>query len=147
MRALVLLAAAGLVPAAVLAAGPADALKSRMRAGEYEMKMTMNIPGMPAGMGPRNVTTKHCVTAEDIEGGRMGSRDKEARKCEIRDFTMAGNTATYRTVCPNLVSDVKVAFAGDGYVMDMTMQMSREGKAPMTTQQHVEARYLGACRS
>lgn len=141
-------AATALLAATAASAGPFDAFKGKMKEGQYETKMTMEMPGMPQGMGKQQMTHSHCVTAQDIEGGRMGSRDKMPEKCEIKNFNMSGNTATYTTVCkgdPEMTVDSKITFVSDGYTMDMKMAM-KQGGQPMNMTQKIEAKYVGACK-
>jgi hypothetical protein len=136
--------------ATAFAAGPFDQFKGKMKEGQYETKMEMEIPGMPAGMGKQNHTFQHCVTPEDIEKGKVGrGRDGKApENCEIKNFNMSGNTATYTTACtgnPQMTIDNKVTFADNGYKVDMKMAMNQGGQV-MNMTQHMESRYLGACK-
>jgi hypothetical protein len=138
------------VSAAALAAGPFDQFKDRMKAGQYEMKMEMEMPGMPAGVGKQNMTFMHCVTPEDIENGKVGrGRDgKSPENCEIKNFKMSGNTATYQMVCtgkPDMTADNKITFADNGYKMDMKATMNQGGQV-MNMTQHMESRYVGPCK-
>ncbi len=149
MKSIIAAALATLVAApAVHAAGPFDAFKGKMKEGQYDMKMTMEMPGMPQGMGRQTMNHSHCVTAQDIEGGRMGSRDKAPQNCEVKNFSMSGNTASYTTVCkgdPDMTSDSKITFSGDGYVMDNRMQMKQQGQV-MNMTQRIESKYVGPCK-
>ncbi|HUL95393.1 MAG TPA: DUF3617 family protein [Usitatibacter sp.] len=138
--------------ALALAAGPEDYFKGRMKAGMYEYKMTMNmgaVPGMPPGMGMRDVTFSHCVTDKDIENGRMGRGGRDGKMpetCKITNFTTSGNSASYTMTCtdPQMTADNKVTFGGDAFHMDMKMSMVQNGH-PMNMEQHMDAKYLGAC--
>ena len=124
-------------------AGPFDQFKGKMKPGMYETKMSMEIPGLPAGMGAQNMTFQNCVTEQDIENGKVGKDDKK-NECEVKDFKMSGNTASYTTACkgnPPMTADVKMAFVDNGYNMDMKMNM--QGQV-MT--QRMEGRYLGPCK-
>jgi hypothetical protein len=144
-------ACAAAVSAAAVAAGPFDQFKGKMKEGMYETKMEMDMgqmPGMPAGMGKQAHTFQNCVTAEDIEKGKVG-KGKDGKgmdNCEVKNFSMSGNTANYTTVCksPEMTADSKITFTGDGYNMDMKMAMNRNGKA-MNVTQHMESRYVGPC--
>ena len=85
-----------------------------------------------------------------IEKGKVGrGRDgKMPENCEIKNFNMSGNTASYTTVCtgnPQMTIDNKVTFADNGYKMDMKMAMNQGGQV-MNMTQHMESRYLGACK-
>jgi hypothetical protein len=146
----VILTAAATLAAAVcttVAAGPLDALKGKMKEGQYEYKMSMEMPGMPAGMGNR--TFSNCVTQKDLDEGQYGKgKDpKAAENCEIQDLKMSGNTATYRMVCKGdhpMTADNKVTYAGDSFIMDMKMSMGEGGKM-MNMTQHMEGKRTGPC--
>ena len=137
------------------AAGPFDQFKGKMKEGLYEYKMEMDmgqVPGMPPGMGKQNMTFQKCLTPQDIEKGQMGrgaGRDgKMPENCEVKNFTMSGNTASYTMVCkpPNeMTADNKITFASDGFKMDMKMSMNQGGRM-MNMNQHMESKYLGPCK-
>ena len=135
-----------------LAQNPADAMKGKMKPGLYAYKMEMDmgqVPGMPAGMGKQTMNMQHCVTQKDIEQGQVGKgRDGKANSnCEMQDFKMSGNTATYKMVCKGegaMTADNKITFVPDGFDMTMKMAMDRGGQK-MNMTQNMEGRYLGPC--
>lgn len=147
------LACAGsLALAAAAADNPFQAFKGKMKEGMYEYKMDMDmgqVPGMPPGMGKQSHTFQHCVTAEDINRGEVGKsgRDNMPKNCEVKDFHMSGNSASYRMVCTGdraMEAENHIKFEGNGYTMDMKMAMNQSGH-PMNMTQHMQARYMGAC--
>lgn len=145
------LVAAGILAAfshAAIAAGPFDQFKGKMKAGLYETKMDMEIPGMPPGMGKQSMTMQNCVSQQDIEQGQMGKgKDKNMPDCEVKNFRMSGNTATYTTVCKGemeMTADNKVTFRDNGYSMEMKTAMKQGGQV-MNMSQKMEGRYLGPC--
>ncbi len=150
---LVLAAAFAAAFSAAAYAGPFDAFKGKVRDGMYEYKMEMDmgaVPGMPPGMGKQSHTFTQCVSAKDIEEGGLGKgKDgKMPKDCEIRNFKMTGNTATYSMECKGemqMKADNKITFANDGFVMDMKMAMNHGGK-PMNMTQHMEGKYVGPCK-
>ncbi len=150
---LVLACVAALAAPAWAADNPFDAFKGKVKEGMYEYKMEMDmgqVPGMPAGMGKQTHTVQHCVTAKDIEKGMSSGRDGKGgpENCEVKNFKMSGNTASYTTVCkggPDMTADNVVTFRDGGYVMDMKMAMTREGQV-MNMKQHMEGKYLGPCK-
>jgi len=147
---LLLAAACAGVYATAIAAGPSDPFKGKMKEGLYETKMEMEMPGMPANMGKQNMTFQSCVTAEDIEKGKVGrGRDgKSMENCEMKNYSMSGNTASYTTVCkgnPEMTADTKITFAEGGYKMDMKMAMNQGGQV-MNMSQKMEGRYVGPCK-
>jgi hypothetical protein len=150
MRQKFLAAALGCALSATAYAGPFDQFKGKMKEGMYETTMQMEIPGMPAGMGKQNMKFQNCVTAQDIESGKVG-KGKDAKapdNCEVKNFNMSGNTATYTTVCkgdPEMTADTKVTFVDTGYKMDMKMAMKQGGQV-MNMSQQMEGRYMGPCK-
>ncbi|HSN21148.1 MAG TPA: DUF3617 domain-containing protein [Usitatibacter sp.] len=138
--------------AAPAADNPFQAFHGKVKAGLYEYRTEMDmgqIPGMPPGMGKQTHTFQHCVTPEDIQRGEMNKNDRNnmPKNCDVKDFRMSGNTASYRMVCTGqhpMTADNRITFNGSGYEMDMTMDMSAGGQ-PMHMKQHMQARYMGAC--
>jgi len=147
-----LLLAAALAATAAHAQSPMDAMKGKMKAGMYAYKMDMDMgqmPGMPAGTGRQSFNMQHCVTPQDIEKGQIGKGrdDRGPQNCEIQDFKMSGNTATYRMVCKGegaMTADNKITFVSDGFNMTMKMAMDRGGQK-MNMTQNMEGRYIGPC--
>ncbi|HET7729010.1 MAG TPA: DUF3617 family protein [Usitatibacter sp.] len=142
-------AAACALATAAVAAGPFDSFKGKMKEGMYETKMEMEIPGMPAGMGKQNMTFQNCVSKEDIEKGQVGKGNdkKGSDSCEVKNFKMSGNTATYTTVCkdPEMTADTTISFNDNGYKMDMKTAMKQNGQV-MNMSQRMEGRYVGPCK-
>lgn len=151
MKTAIVLAAA-LAATGALAQSPADAMKGKMKPGLYNYKMEMDmgqVPGMPAGMGKQTMNMQHCVTQKDIEQGQVGKgRDGKANSnCEMKDFKMSGNTATYKMVCKGegaMTADNKITFVSDGFDMTMKMAMDRGGQK-MNMTQNMQGRYAGPC--
>jgi hypothetical protein len=148
-------AVAATAATAALAVSPMEGFKGKMKPGMYAYKIDMDmgqIPGMPPGMGKQSFNMQHCVTAQDMEKGQLGKgrQDQGPQNCEMKDFRMSGNTATYRMVCKGhdgqggMTADNTVTFQSDGFAMNMKMVMDREGQR-MNMNQHMEAKYLGPC--
>lgn len=139
---------------AVAADNPLDALKGKMKEGMYDYKMEMDmsgVPGMPKGMGTQTHNFQKCVTAQDIEKGQMGrggATGKAMDACEVSNFKMSGNTASYTMVCkqPAMSADNNITFGNDGFQMDMKVAMTQQGGQVMNMKQHMEGKYLGPCK-
>ena len=159
MRPALLLAIAFSAGSLAASAGPFDQLKGRMKEGLYDYKMEMDmgqVPGMPAGMGKQSMSIQRCLTQQDIDKGNMGrggggpgGRGQMPENCDVKDFQMSGNTASYTMVCKpprEMTAENHITFTPDGYKMDMKMNMAMgaSGKT-MDMTQHMEARYLGPC--
>lgn len=135
---------------AAFAASPfGDAFKGKMKEGLYEVRMEMEMPGMPQGMGKQQMTMQNCVTAQDIETGRVGKgNNQKPDQCEIKNFKMSGNTASYTTVCKGdmqMTADTTITFSGADYKMNMKMAMNQGGQV-MNMTQKMDGRYLGPCK-
>ena len=147
--------ACGALATAAMAAGPLESLKGKMKEGQYEYKMDMDMgqmPGMPPGMPTKqSMNFSKCVTAADIEKGQMGrgaGRDGKAPECDIKDFKMSGNTASYTMECKppqEMRAENVITFKGNDFSMDMKMQMNQRGQM-MNMTQHMEGKYMGACK-
>ena len=143
------------IAATAAAAQGMDAMKGKMKEGLYSYKMEMDmgqVPGMPAGMGKQTHTFEHCVTPQDIEKGQLGKgrEDRKPSNCEVKDFKMSGNTASYKMVCAGkpdggMTADNTITFVADGYKMNMKMAMDQGGHK-MNMTQNMEAKYLGPCK-
>jgi Protein of unknown function (DUF3617) len=144
---------AAVVATAAHAQGTAEAMKGKMKPGMYAYKMEMDmgqVPGMPPGMGKQTTNFQHCVTPQDIEKGQVGKgREGNApSNCEMKDFKMSGNTATYKMVCKGegaMTADNRITFVPDGFNMTMKMAMDRGGQK-MNMTQNMEGKYLGPCK-
>lgn len=156
MKAFLLLTAACLaaVSAPAWSDNAFEAFKGKMKEGLYEYKMEMDMgqmPGMPAGMGKQNMSFQSCLTPEDIGKGRMGRSGGDGKMpedCDVKNFKMSGNSASYTMVCRGkneMTADNNITFTSDGYKMDMNMVMNQAGRR-MNMTQHVESRYLGPCK-
>jgi hypothetical protein len=151
MRAIAIATAAAAALAATLAiAGPFDAFKGKMKPGLYDMKMDVDMsatPGIPPQFAKQSHSIQHCVTEQDLEKGALsrGRDGKAPSDCEVKNMNMSGNTATYSMVCPKMTADNKITFNGSGYTMDMKMTSEQNGR-PMNMSQHVESKYIGACK-
>ena len=141
--------AVALCSTGVNAAGPFDAYKGKMKDGMYEIKTEMEMPGMPGGMGKTAHTMQHCITPQDIESGKMGGgKDQMPKDCEVKDFKMSGNNATYKLICKgqmNMQADVNMSFNDSGFKMDQKMSMNQGGQ-PMQMNHRMESRYIGPCK-
>ena len=135
-----------------LAQNPMEGLRGKMKDGMYAYKIEMDmgqVPGMPAGMGKHTTTMQHCVTQQDMDKGQLGKGREERgpQNCEVKDFKLSGNTATYKMVCKGqgaMTADNTITFVSDGFRMNMKMAMDQGGRKTNMTQ-NMEAKYLGPC--
>ena len=152
MKSAILLVTA-LAATTAVAQSPMNAMKGKMKDGLYSYKMEMDMgqmPGMPAGMGKQTMNFQNCITPQDIEKGELGKgrEDRKPANCEMKDFKMSGNTASYKMVCKGetaMTADNTITFVPDGYKMVMKMAMDQGGQK-MNMTQNMEAKYLGPCK-
>ena len=131
-----------------VAAGPFDQFKGKMKPGLYDVQMDMEMPGMPGGMGKQSMKMQNCVSEQDIESGKMGKDDKMPAGCEVKDFKMSGNSASYKTVCKgdmNMTADTTISFRDNGYTMTSKTAMQQGGQT-MNMTHKMDGRYVGPCK-
>jgi hypothetical protein len=153
MNKLIAVAAAALAftaTASFAQSNPFAAMKGKTKPGLYDYKMEMEMPGLPAGMGGKPISVQNCVTEEDLEKGAAFNRSGDGKKapdCDVKDFKMSGNTASYKMVCKGanpMEADSTITFVPDGYKGTTRMAMDHGGqKMNMTSK--FEAKYLGPC--
>jgi hypothetical protein len=124
--------------AALLAQGP-------RRDGRFEIKMEMDMPGMPMKIPP--ITTVQCITPEQANDPQkamppQGGRSNE-NNCKLSDYKQDGNKVTWSMKCEGkdaMTGSGEFLYTSDGYTG--TMKMERGGQ-PMTMKYN--AKRLGDC--
>jgi hypothetical protein len=112
--------------------------KVNMQDGQWEVTVTSEMPGMPAGMAkPHTMTT--CLTQKEPI-----AKVKEESECKMQDMKVTGNTVTWSMVCPNATSKGTVTYAGTSYDGLMESVMKVDGKE-MTMKMTMKGKYLGPC--
>jgi hypothetical protein len=122
----VAVAAAAVFATALSAQGP-------RRDGKWEVKMEMDMPGMPAGMPP--MTSTQCITPEEAkdpqkampQGGRGGRGMNDT--CKISDYKVEGNKVSWSMKCdpPQAMTGTgEFTYAADTYTG--LMKMNRDGQ-------------------
>jgi hypothetical protein len=137
MRKHVLYALAGLLTLAV----PAMAAEHPQKAGKWQTKVEMEMPGMPMKMPP--MTFDVCVTEEDLEDPQKSVPQDPKSDCKVGDYKIDGNSASWTIDCPKqkMKGSGHAEYSGDSYkaVMDMTMG---EQAMKMT----YTGKWLGECK-
>jgi uncharacterized protein DUF3617 len=123
---------ASIVPFAIVLGLSAGALAQAPRQdGRWEVKMEMEMAGMPARMPP--MTTTQCITPEEAKdpkkampqaGGRGGPEN-----CTVSDYKVAGSKVTWTMACTGadaMTGTGEFVYAGDTYTG--TMKMNRAGQ-------------------
>ena len=124
------------------------------RDGKWEIKVQMEMTGMPAGMTLPAQTVTQCITPEQAAdpkntvpqppGGRGRGADPN---CKMVDYKMEGNTATFSMKCdpPNDMTMVgKFVYGADSYEGEMKADMARGGQS-MTMNMKYTGKRVGDC--
>lgn len=135
------------VVGAVLALSIAAFAQNVRRDGKWEIKMEMDMPGMPAGMPP--MTTTQCITPEEAANPQkmappMGRGGRGGGNCTVSDYKLDGNKVTYNVKCDGqqpMSGSGEFVYATDSYTGVMTMDMGGRGTMKM---KHTGKR-LGDC--
>jgi hypothetical protein len=120
-----------------------------MKEGLWEITMKMEMPGMPAGMKPQ--VMQQCVTKKDMEDPRKttpGGADPKDNRCQMTDYKMQGNTATWNMACKGenaMTGSGSITYSGTSYTGTNKMTMMRGGKSQTMTMQY-NAKHLGDCK-
>jgi len=128
---------------------PFAGFKGKIKEGNWEYKMQMDgVPGMPPGMKMPEQTFQHCITAQDIEKGGVGSKNgKMPDGCAVKNMKMSGNTATYTMECtkePKMTVDSTITFGTDSFTTKQAMDMDQGGQR-MKMNSTMTGKYLGPC--
>lgn len=131
--------------------------KGKMKEGQYETSVSVDMPGAPKGVG-QPTKSSYCLTRDDIEKGKgdmFGGQSKSGQRssCEVKNIKQTASAASYDMTCPNegIESSVQLTFAGDSMKGTTTTKMTGENAKKMPAQFRVsqssfETKYLGACR-
>lgn len=138
MRKSLLYVIAGLLALALVV--PAMAAENPQKAGKWQVKMEMEIPGMPVKMPP--FTTTVCLTEEDLKDPQKSVPNDPKSQCTVGDYKIDGNTVSWTIDCPKQQTKGKgeITFTEDSYDGWMNMTV---GEQEMTTK--YSGKWLGAC--
>ena len=126
--------------AAIALVAPAQAADHPQKPGKWQMKIEMEIPGVPFKMPP--VTTEVCLTEEDLKNPEKSVPNDPKAKCTVSQYEIDGNTVRWSIDCPK--QDTKgtgeITYTEDSYTGKMKMTV---GEQEMTTK--YSGKFLGAC--
>ena len=125
------------VAAAVVAAQPA---RSPQKPGKWQIKMEMEIPGMPMKMPP--ITTEVCLTEAELADPQKAVPNDPKSDCKVGDYKVKGNIVSWTVDCPKqkMKGEGEITFTDDSYTGNMKMTMDQR---QMSTK--YSGKYLGAC--
>lgn len=139
------LAAAAWLPAAAQSPPP-GAFKGKVKEGLYETTVHTDMgdmPNVPKDQQKTSAKIDNCVTAEDIQKGF-----EPTPQCQIRDFRMAGNTATWTEACKGRgekVSEHTLVFSGSSFTSEAKIMLKSEAGQVARMSQRMESRLKGPC--
>jgi hypothetical protein len=115
------------------------AFASGMKAGKWQITVTMDMPGMPMKMPP--ITMTKCITEAEAQKPEP-PKTKKDDDCAISDYNLTGNTATWKVECKkqNMTGSGKMTFSTDSYEGENQFKMN-----DMEMIQKFNGKYLGAC--
>ncbi|HEY0370868.1 MAG TPA: DUF3617 family protein [Thermoanaerobaculia bacterium] len=122
---------------------PASAADHPGKPGKWQMKIEMEIPGMPVKMPP--ITHEICLTEEDMKNPEKavpGADPKRQTDCKVGDYKVNGNTVSWTIDCPkqNTKGTGEVTYTEDSYTGTMKMTVGeQEMKAKYS------GKWLGTC--
>ena len=116
----------------------AQAQPKEMPGGLWEMRMKMEMPGMPPEMAEKmgNRVTTQCVKpGEKKWNEQRDPTEKGERRCEQTDLKVSGNTTAWKMKCVDgTTGEGTITHNGkDAYKMDMVMNTPR-GSMKMQTE-------------
>jgi hypothetical protein len=115
-----LLAVAG----SAFAAGP-------QKPGKWNIKMQMEMPGMPFKMPPVNVDV--CLTEEDLKDPEKSVPKDPKASCKLGDYKVDGNKVTWTVDCPKekMKGNGEITYSDTSYTGWMKMTVGEDQE--MTT--------------
>ncbi|HEX2120766.1 MAG TPA: DUF3617 domain-containing protein [Thermoanaerobaculia bacterium] len=100
--------------------------QSPQKPGQWQVKMEMEMPGMPFKMPPVNFEI--CLTEEDLKDPQKSVPNDPKSKCTVSDYKVDGNTVTWTVDCPKqgTKGNGEITFTEDSYNGWMKMQVGEQ---------------------
>lgn len=133
---------AGLMCAAVLAS-TATAQAAERKEGNWEVKVSMEMVGMPMKMPPQ--TVNQCVTKKDL----VPDMSQREQNCIIKEQKVVGDTVNWKMQCTGKQGTMdgtgRIKYAADSYEGDMSMNIVQAGGPAMTIKYAMQGKWTGPC--
>ena len=118
---------------------------AQMKEGLWEIKTTMEMPGMPAKIPA--TTTQTCISKNDLVPKPSAQRG-QAQECKVKEQKITGDTITYAMECTGrggMSTEIagEVTYKGD--TMEGSSKMKVKGPTPMEMSTKVSGKYIGPC--
>jgi hypothetical protein len=128
----------------LIGAMTALAAEPNMNPGLWETTITTEMAGMPMGVPP--MTTKQCVTKEDL----VPDTSRGGQECDLVDTKIDGDTVNWHLRCNSqgMVTEGKgtITYQGDSYGGTIHMTMTGGPMGSMTMDQKISGRRVGDCQ-
>jgi hypothetical protein len=118
---------------------------AEMKEGLWEIKATMEMPGMP--MKIPATTTQTCITKNDMVPKPSAQKGKD-QDCKIKEQKITGDTVTYSMECTekgSMTMEITGETTYKGDTMQGTSKMTVKGPTPMEMSTKVSGKYIGPC--
>jgi len=118
-----------------------------MKTGKWEVTMKMDMPDAPFPMPP--ITFTQCITKDDLKDPKktVPNSSKKKSDCEVKDYKMSGNKATWRMQCKDGSTGTgEMTYKSTSYngVMTMESMDKKHGKSKIV--QRVRGKRIGDCK-
>ena len=136
-----------LLPILGLVASPAVAELPNMEEGLWEVTTKIEISGPTKK--EREYTVKHCITKKDIERGkgRMHQPDLRHHSCQVKDYKVIGNQASWNIVCGGenpIIGTGSVTYSGTSFAGSTKLTIGKKDEEKEMTETFNGTR-LGPC--
>lgn len=107
------------VAGSAFAAGP-------QRPGKWNVKMQMEVPGMPFKMPPVNFDV--CLTEEDLKDPQKAVPNDPKSSCKVGDYAVDGNKVTWTIDCPKekMKGKGEITYDEKSYTGSMNMTVGEQ---------------------
>ena len=124
-----------LVALAIAVPLSAETPKHPQKPGKWNVKMQMEMPGMPFKMPAVNFDI--CLTEEDLQDPQKAVPNDPKSKCNIGEYKVDGNTVTWTVDCP------KQKMSGNGEITYTVESYSGWMKLKTADDQEMKTMYSG----
>ena len=128
------------------------AASPNMKYGLWEITTSMEMKGMPMPFAMKPMTQTQCISKKDVENPEktVPQTSKENKDCKIKDYKVAGNRVTWKTVCTGknpMTSTGEITYnQGTSYEGSMTMDTEGNAKKTMHMVYHFKGKRIGDCK-
>lgn len=126
----------------------------KMRPGKWEVKMQMEMAGMPQQMPA--MTTTHCITpeqardpAKDVMDRLKQHQQQGGEKCELTQHSVSDHTAHWTVECTgaqSVKSQGEITFDNDVAYHGVIKSEIQGPQGAMSMTQKIEGRRIGECK-